>query len=85
MRIQPDLDGPMSRLVSHHLHNLVAAARRQGLSLEDLTIELATHATCAALSFWTADDLIQIVEAAELENEAASAADLSAMRPVGLA
>ena len=46
-----------ARLVSRHLHSLFGDARREGVTHEELTIELAAHATCAALSFWPAEEL----------------------------
>ncbi len=77
-------DDAAARLVSKHLHGLLAEARREGLSLEELTIELAAHATCAALSFWSADELRQLIEAAE-DDEVSNSDDLSHMAAVGAA
>ena len=54
-----------ARLVSRHLFSLVDDARKTGVPLEEVTIELAAHATCAALSFWTAEDLHSLIDVAD--------------------
>ena len=72
-----------ARLVSRYLHALVAEARREGIPLDALTIELAAHATCAALSFWSAEDLRGLIEAAEDDVEEAEGIEI--MRPLGAA
>ncbi len=72
-----------ARLVSRHLHALVAEARREGIPLDALTIELAAHATCAALSFWSAEDLRQLIEAAE--DDVDDLDGIEVMRPLGAA
>jgi hypothetical protein len=80
----------VSRLVNRHLSALVTEARSVGLSLEDLTIELAAHANCAALSFWSAEDLYGLLEAAAAEAAAADASPqisstLDQIEPMGRA
>jgi hypothetical protein len=54
-------------LVTHHLHSLVGDARRTGLNLEDLTIELAAHAAFAALAYWSPTDLHTLIDVAQDE------------------
>ena len=54
-----------ARLVSRHLHSLFGDARREGVTHEELTIELAAHATCAALSFWPAEELHALIDVAD--------------------
>lgn len=54
-----------SRLVSSHLMSLVGEARRQGIDLETITLELAAHATSAALAYWRPSDLHAMVDLAE--------------------
>jgi hypothetical protein len=54
-------------LVSHHLHSLVGDARRTGLTLEDVTIELAAHAAYAALAYWSPTDLHTLIDVAQDE------------------
>jgi hypothetical protein len=51
-------------LVSQHLISLVGDARRTGLKLEDITIELAAHAACAALAYWSPNDLHALIDVA---------------------
>ena len=75
----------MSRLVNRHLSALVTEARSAGLQLEDLTIELAAHANCAALSFWSADDLHSLLEAAAAEASPQAVAEWEHSEPVGRA
>ncbi len=72
-----------ARLVSRHLHVLLSEARSAGIPLEELTVELAAHAVCAALSFWSAEDLRQLIEAAE--TDILDEGDLRTMAPAGLA
>ncbi len=79
---QVRLDGA-ARLVSRHLYALVAEARREGVPLDALTLELAAHATCAALSFWSGEDLRQVIEAAE--NDVGQEDMLKTMGPFGAA
>jgi len=79
---QVRLDGA-ARLVSRHLYALVAEARREGVPLDALTLELAAHATCAALSFWSGEDLRQVIEAAE--NDVEDDGGIEALRPAGFA
>lgn len=54
-----------AKLVSRHLHSLFGDARREGVTHEELTIELAAHATCAALSFWPAEELHALIDVAD--------------------
>jgi hypothetical protein len=54
-----------AELVSQHLYSLVGDARRTGVKLEDVTIELAAHAACAALAFWTPNDLHALIDVAQ--------------------
>ena len=54
-----------AQLVSRHLHSLFGDARREGVTHEELTIELAAHATCAALSFWPAEELHALIDVAD--------------------
>jgi len=75
----------ISRLVNRHLSALVSEARLNGIELEDLTIELAAHASCAALSFWTADDLHGLLDAAAAEINTRADADLSRVEAAGSA
>jgi hypothetical protein len=75
----------VSRLVNRHLSALVTEARSIGLSLEDLTIELAAHANCAALSFWSAEDLHGLLEAAAAEASPKVSAGLDQIEPMGRA
>ncbi len=75
----------ISRLVNRHLSALVSEARRSGIDLEDLTIELAAHASCAALSFWTAEDLHGLLDAAAAEIEPRPDSDLSRIEAAGSA
>ena len=75
----------ISRLVNRHLSALVAEARRSGIELEDLTIELAAHASCAALGFWTADDLHGLLDAAAAEIDPRAGSDLSRIEAAGSA
>ncbi len=70
-------------LVSRHLHALLTEARAAGVPLERLTVELAAHAVCAALTFWSADDLRQLIEAAA--TDIARENDLLGTVPAGLA
>ncbi len=53
-----------SRLVSSHLMSLVGDARRHGIDLETITMELAAHATSAALAYWRPSDLHAMVDLA---------------------
>lgn len=76
-------DDVAARLVSRHLHALLSEARSAGIALDQLTVELAAHAVCAALSFWSAEDLRQLIEAAE--TDILSETDLRTMAPAGLA
>lgn len=73
----------VSRLVNRHLSALVNEARSSGLPLEDLTIELAAHANCAALSFWTAEDLHGLLDAAVAEAAPQGSAELEQIQPLG--
>ena len=76
----------ISRLVNRHLSALVSEARHRGIGLEDLTIELAAHASCAALSFWTADDLHGLLDAAAAEADPqGDDSDLSLVEAAGSA
>lgn len=76
----------ISRLVNRHLSALVSEARHRGIGLEDLTIELAAHASCAALSFWTADDLHGLLDAAAAEADPpVDDSDLSLVEAAGSA
>jgi len=54
-----------AELVSQHLYSLVGDARRTGVKLEDITIELAAHAACAALAYWTPNDLHALIDVAQ--------------------
>jgi hypothetical protein len=54
-----------AELVSQHLFSLVGDARRTGVKLEDVTIELAAHAACAALAFWSPNDLHALIDVAQ--------------------
>ncbi len=54
-----------AELVSQHLVSLVGDARRTGLRLEDITIELAAHAACAALAYWSPLDLHALIDVAQ--------------------
>ena len=74
-----------SQLVHHHLSSLVSEARRIGVSLDDLTLELVAHANCAALSFWTEEDLHGLLEAAAAESNAQNQAELAVVAPFGRA
>lgn len=75
----------VSRLVNRHLSALVTEARSAGMQLEDLTIELAAHANCAALSFWSADDLHSLLEAAAAEASPQAVAEWKHIEPMGRA
>lgn len=75
----------VSRLVNRHLSALVSEARQSGIGLHDLTIELAAHANCAALSFWSADDLHGLLDAAAAEIEPPPHAELEQLAPAGRA
>ncbi len=57
-----------AELVSHHLFSLVGDARRTGVKLEDITIELAAHAACAALAYWSPNDLHALIDVAQDED-----------------
>ncbi len=69
-----------AELVSQHLFSLVGDARRTGVKLEDVTIELAAHAACAALAFWTPNDLHALIDVAQDDDlfEKAPASDKQA-------
>ena len=54
-----------AELVSQHLFSLVADARRTGVKLEDVTIELAAHAASAALAYWSPHDLHALIDVAQ--------------------
>ncbi len=56
-----------AELVSQHLFSLVGDARRTGVKLEDVTIELAAHAACAALAYWSPNDLHALIDVAQDE------------------
>ena len=73
----------VSRLVNRHLSALLAEARQSGIGLDDLTIELAAHASCAALSFWSAEDLHGLLDAAAAEAEPAGETALEELTPAG--
>jgi hypothetical protein len=75
----------VSRLVNRHLSALVTEARSIGMPLEDLTIELAAHANCAALSFWSAEDLRGLLEAAAAEASPQHSSELDQIEPMGRA
>ena len=75
----------VSRLVNRHLSALVEEAREAGIGLDDLTIELAAHASCAALSFWTAEDLHGLLDAAAAEAEPQAEQSLDTLAPLGCA
>jgi hypothetical protein len=75
----------VSFLVNRHLSALVTEARRAGIGLDDLTIELAAHASCAALSYWTSDDLHGLVDAAAAELEPETERPLDLLEPAGCA
>ena len=70
-------------LVNRHLSALITEARQSGIELDDLTIELAAHASCAALSFWSADDLHGLLDAAAAEAEPIGATGLDHLTPAG--
>ena len=53
-----------AELVSQHLFSLVGDARRTGVKLEDVTIELAAH---AALAYWSPNDLHALIDVAQDE------------------
>lgn len=74
-----------ARLVHHHLSALISEARRLGVSFDDLTLELAAHANCAALSFWTEEDLHGLLEAAAAESNTQDQAELAVVAPFGRA
>jgi len=59
-----------AELVSQHLVSLVGDARRTGLKLEDITIELAAHAACAALAYWSPLDLHALIDVAHDDDAA---------------
>ena len=59
-----------AELVSQHLVSLVGDARRTGLKLEDITIELAAHAACAALAYWSPLDLHALIDVAQDDDAA---------------
>ncbi len=59
-----------AQLVSQHLISLVGDARRTGLKLEDITIELAAHAACAALAYWSPLDLHALIDVAQDDDAA---------------
>ena len=65
-----------AELVSQHLVSLVGDARRTGLRLEEITIELAAHAACAALAYWSPHDLHALIDVAQ-DDETAGEALLS--------
>lgn len=75
----------VSRLVNRHLTALVAEARRSGIGLDDLTIELSAHAHCAALTYWSAEDLHNLLDAAAAEIEPNQANTLDLVQPAGSA
>lgn len=75
----------VARLVNRHLSALVNEARQAGIELEDLTIELAAHASCAALTYWTADDLHGLLDAAAAELAPSPQANLEELAPAGRA
>lgn len=75
----------VARLVNRHLSALVSEARRSGIELEDLTIELAAHASCAALTYWTPADLHDLLDAAAAEAEPGTEQGLAALQPAGQA
>ena len=54
-----------AQLVSRHLLSLVGEARENDVALEDVTMELAAHAACAALAFWSALDLHALIDVAD--------------------
>ena len=54
-----------ARLVSRHLRSMFGDAQREGVTHEELTIELVAHATCAALSFWPAKELHALIDIAD--------------------
>ena len=72
-----------ARLVNRHLSALISEARQSGIELDDLTIELAAHASCAALSFWSADDLHGLLDAAAAEAEPMEVSGLGHLTPAG--
>lgn len=73
----------VARLVNRHLSALISEARRSGIGLDDLTIELAAHASCAALSFWSADELHGLLDAAAAEAEPTQTRELDQLTPAG--
>lgn len=74
-----------SQLVHRHLMALVSEARSSGIGLDDLTLELAAHANCAALSFWSQDELHGLLEAAAAETDGAQAQGQNRAPPSGYA
>ncbi len=62
-----------AELVSQHLVSLVGDARRTGLKLEEITIELAAHAACAALAYWSPHDLHSLIDVAQEDDGAGEA------------
>lgn len=75
----------VSRLVNRHLVALVSEARQSGIRLDDLTIELAAHASCAALSYWSADELHGLLDAAAAQAEPDREEGLDQLAPAGSA
>ena len=54
----------VSTFVNRHVAALISEGQTAGLDLDDLTIELAAHAMCAALSFWSEEDLHGLLQEA---------------------
>lgn len=75
----------VSRLVNRHLSALVSEARQSGIPLDDLTIELAAHASCAALNYWSAAELRGLLDAAAAEADPCATDGLDMLTPLGSA
>jgi hypothetical protein len=56
--------GDPSEIVSRHVAAILADARRYGMKREDVTIALAAHAACAALTDWSPRDLYALIDIA---------------------